>query len=94
MKLYEISCVYVPHYYNFDFKLSTDAKIQPAIFYRQGGQLLLIFLPMVTLWLCSTCNFYGLSGQNLTGEFTRKIYSASCNLFTLIDEAEIVLCQL
>ena len=94
MKLYEISCVYVPHYYNFDFKLHTDAKIQPAIFYRQGRQLLLTFLLMATLWPCSTSNFYALSGQNLTGEFVRKIYASSCNLFTVIDEAEIVLYQL
>ena len=27
-------------------------------------------------------NFYALIGQNLTGEFTRKIYAASGNLFT------------
>ena len=30
---YEICCVYVtmaPHYYDFDFKLTSDAKIQPV----------------------------------------------------------------
>ena len=37
---------------------------------------------MVTRWSCSTSNFYALIGQNLTGEFTWKIYAASGNLFT------------
>ena len=45
-------------------------------------------------WSRSTSNFYALIGQNLTGEFMRKIYAASSNLFTLTAEAERVLCQL
>ena len=32
---------------------------------------------MVTRWSRSTSNFYALIGQNLTGEFMRKIYAAS-----------------
>ena len=32
-------------------------------------------------------------GQNLTGEFMRKIYAASWNLFTSTAEADTVLCQ-
>ena len=39
-------------------------------------------------------NFYALIGQNVTGEFMRKIYAASCNLFTLTAEADRVLSQL
>ena len=31
----------------------------------------------VTRWSRSTSNFYALIGQNLTGEFMRKIYAAS-----------------
>ena len=42
----------------------------------------------------STSNFYDLIGENLTGEFMRKIYAGSWNLFTLTAEAERVLCQL
>ena len=42
----------------------------------------------------STSNFYTLISQNLTGEFMRKIYAASWNLFTLTAEADRVLCQL
>ena len=38
--------------------------------------------------------FYALIGQNLTGEFMRKIYAASWILFTLTAEADRVLCQL
>ena len=37
---------------------------------------------MVMRWLRSASNFYGLIGQNLTGEFMRKIYASSGNLFT------------
>ena len=47
---YQICCVYVsiaPHYYDFDFKLTSDAKIQPVFLkYRQGRP----FLTMVTCW--------------------------------------------
>ena len=51
---------------------------------------------MVTRWSRSTSNFYALAliGQNLTGEFMRKIYAASSILFTLTAEADRVLCQL
>ena len=70
---YEICCVYVTiatHYYDFNLKLSSDAKIQPVIQkYRWGRPL----LTMVTLYVY----FYALFGQNLTGEFMRKIYAAS-----------------
>ena len=48
-------------------------------FYMQGRQSLLTFLT-VTRWSRSTSNFYVLIGQNLTGEFMRKIYAASGNL--------------
>ena len=47
---------------------------------------------MVMRWSRSTSNFYALIGQNLTGEFTRKIYAAK--LITLTAEADRVLCQL
>ena len=63
--------------------------------YRQGRQLSLTFLTMFTRWSRSTSNFYALIGQNLTGEFMRKIYAASWNLFTVTAEADRgVLCQL
>ena len=55
-----------------------------ASYYRQGRQLLLTFLTMVTRWSRSTSNFYALIGQNLTGEFMRKIYTASWILFTFV----------
>ena len=63
-----------------------------ASYYRQGRQLLLIFLNM-TLWSRSTSNFYALIGQYLTGEFMQKIYAASWILFTLTAEEDRVLCQ-
>ena len=77
------------------FWLQTDlGRENSASCYRQGRQLLLFFLTMVTRWSRSTSNFYALIGQNLTGEFMRKIYAASWNLFTLTAEADRVLCQL
>ena len=51
-------------------------------FYMQGRQSLLTFLTIVTHWSRSTSNFQALIGQNLTGEFMRKIYAASGNLLT------------
>ena len=91
---YQICCVYIsiaPHYYDFDFKLTSDAQIQPVFLkYRRGRP----FLTMVTCWSRPTSNFYALIGQNLTGEFMRKIYAASWKLFTLTAEADRVLSQL
>ena len=48
-----------PHYYDFDFKLTSDAKIQPVFLkYRRGRP----FLTMVTCWSRSTSNVYALIG--------------------------------
>ena len=59
------------------FRFQTDlGRENSASCYRQGRQLLLTFLTMVTSWSRSTL-FYALIGQNLTGEFMRKIYAAS-----------------
>ena len=58
--------------------------------YRRGRP----FLTMVTRWSRFTSNFCTLIGQNLTGEFMRKIYAASWKLFTLTAEADRVSCQL
>ena len=75
--------------------LQTDlGRENSASCYRQGRQLLLTFLTMVARWSRSTCNFYVLIGQNLTGEFMRKIYAASWILFTLTAEANKGLCRL
>ena len=74
---YEICCVYVtmaPHCQDFDFKLTSDGKIQPLFLKIKAGTT---FLTMVTRWSRSTSNFCTLIGQNLTGEFMRKIYAAS-----------------
>ena len=55
---------------NFDFKLTSDAKIQLAFTCST-------FLTIVTHWSRFISNFYSLIGQNLTGEFLRKIDAAS-----------------
>ena len=48
----------------------------------QRKQSLLTFFTIVTRWSRSTSNFHALIGQNLTGEFMRKIYATFGNLFT------------
>ena len=48
-------------------------------------------LTIVTRWSRSTSNFYTLIGQNLTGEFMRKIYAASWILFTFTAEVDRVM---
>ena len=76
------------------FWFQTDlGRENSASYYRQGRQLLLTLLTMVTRWSRSTSSFYALIGQNLTDEFMRKIYAASWNLVTLTAEADRVLCQ-
>ena len=60
----------------------------------QGRQILFTFLTIVTRWSRLTSSFYAIIGQNLTGEFKRKIYAATCDLFTLPAEADRVLSQL
>ena len=71
-------------------------KLKFSQFLQAGKtcQLLLTFLTKVTRWSPSTSNFYAVISQNLTGEFIRKIYAASWNLFTLTAEANTVSCQL
>ena len=65
------------------FWFQTDLGRENSIgFYMQGRQSLLTFLTIVTRWSRSTSNFQALIGQNLTGEFMRKIYAASGNLLT------------
>ena len=64
------------------FWFQTDfGRENSASYYRQGRQLLLTLLTMVTRWSRSTSNFYALIGQNLTGEFMWKIYTASWIIF-------------
>ena len=77
----------------FWFKTDLGREIS-ASYYRQGRQLLLTLLTMVTRWSRSTSIFYALIGPNLTGELMRKIYASSWTLFTLTAEADRVLCQL
>ena len=53
------------------------ARENSASYYMQGTQLPLTLLAMITRWSRSSSNFYAVIGQNLTGEFMRKIYEAS-----------------
>ena len=62
-----------------------------ASYYRQGRELLLTLLTMITRWSRSSSNFYAVIGQNLRSDSMRKIYAASWILFTLTAEADRVL---
>ena len=86
----EISCVYEPRLSRTNKSLISNWP-RTRKFSKEGNYF---WLTMVTLWSRSTSNFYVLIGQNLTGEFMRKIYAASWKLFTLTAEADRVLCQL
>ena len=60
------------------FSLQTDLGSEnSASYYRQGRQLPLTLFTMITRRSRSSSNFNALIGQNLTGEFMRKIYAAS-----------------
>ena len=62
----------------FKFSFQTDLGSEnSATYYRQGRQLPLTLLIMITRRSRSSSNFNALIGQNLTGEFMRKIYAAS-----------------
>ena len=64
------------------FWFQTDlGRENSASYYRPGRQLLMTLLTMVMRWSRSTSIFYALIGQNLTGEFMRKIYAASLAYF-------------
>ena len=86
-------CHYGPVLLGFWFQTDRESE-NSASYYRQGRQLLLTLLTMITRWSRSTSNFYALIGQDLTGELMRKIYAASWILCTLTAEADRVLCQL
>ena len=84
---YEICCVYVPLSINFNFKLTSDTKIQPAITGREDSCFWLFspwsrvghaLRPIFMLWLVKI----------IKGEFMRKIYAASWILFTLTAKAD------
>ena len=51
-----------------------------ASYYRQGRQLLLTFLTLVTRWSRPTSNFYALIGQNLTGVHAGNL----CSILKLV----------
>ena len=77
------------------FWFQTDLRGEnSASHYKQGRQLLLTLLTMITRSSHSSSHFYAVIGQNLTGEFMRKIYAVSWILFTLTVEADRVLSQL
>ena len=60
---------------------SRTRKFNRLLHLHAGKAIALTFLT-VTRWSRSTSNFYILIGQNLTGEFMRKIFAASGNLLT------------
>ena len=99
--IFSIQMNYVVFYMCSTIKISNlisnwPRKLRFSHFLQAGKtcQLLLTFFTKVTRWSRPTSNFYALIGQNLTGEFMRKIYAASWILFTLTAEADRVLCQL
>ena len=85
-------CHYGPALLKFWFQTDLGRENSASFLKIQAGRP---FLTMDTRWSRSASNFYALIGQNLTGEFLRKIYAASWKLFTLTACAEAyrVFCQ-
>ena len=76
------------------FCFQTDLGRQNlASYYRQGSTVAFDFSHRGQAFVTLYVQFLCLIGQNLIGEFMRKIY-ASWNLFTFTAEADRVLCQL
>ena len=71
---------------------SRTRKFSQSIKKKLGRQRLFTSLTIVTRSSRSSSKFYALIGQNLTGEFLQKIYTASWDLFTLTAEADRVFC--
>ena len=72
------------------FWFQTDlGRENSASYYRQGRQLLLTLLTMITRWSRSSSNFYAVIGQNLT-EFCVNLWCFNC-LFPLDVQNEIQL---
>ena len=63
-------CHYGPALLEFWFQTDLGHENSASFLKYRGGSP---FLTMVTRWSRSTSNFYALIGQNLTGEFMRKI---------------------
>ena len=91
--IWNMLCLYHQGPALLTFWFQTDLGPENSI-KMQAGKMLFTFLTIVTRWSRFTSNFCSITGQNLTGEFIRKIYAASCDLFTLTAVADNVLCQL
>ena len=70
-------CHYGPALLRFCFQTNLGRENSASYLKIQAGRP---FLTRVTRWSRSTSNFYALIGQNVTGEFMRKIYEAFWNL--------------
>ena len=81
-------CHYDPALLRFWFQTYLGHKNSASYLTIQAGENLL--LP----WSRVGHALRPLIGQNLTGEFMRKLYASSWNLFTLTTEDDRVLCQL
>ena len=69
---YEICCVYVPHNQNFDFKLTSDAKIQSTATGREDS----------CFWLFSPCSRVGHALRPIFMLWLVKIWQvSSCGKF-------------
>ena len=82
-------CHYGPALLRFWFQTNLGRESSASYLEIQAGK---IFSYQGYALVTHTSNFYALIGQSLTGEFVRKTYAASWNLFTA--EADRVLCQL
>ena len=85
-------CHYGPVLLRFWFQTDLGRENSASFFKNTGGEDLFLPWSSVSHALRSTSNFYALIGPDLTGEFMRKIYAASWELFTFTAEDDRILC--
>ena len=95
---YQICCVYVSialHYYYFDFKLTSDAKIQPVFLkYRQGRHVLsgvghaqhpIFMLWLVKIWQVSSCvNLCSILKVVYFDSWSWQSFESTCDVFNCL----------
>ena len=62
--------------------LIDSGRENSASFYRREGSCFWLFSPWSLIGHAPSSHFHVLIAQNLTGEFKRKIYALSGNLFS------------
>ena len=89
--LIHMNCVYLQQNLNFEFKLTSDEKIQAAIAVRKDSCFWLLATATATRWSRSTSSFYALIGKKLTGKF-KLVYFDSWSWNSFVSSCDVFYC--